>query len=184
VKRMLMLACAPVIILACGAALYGLAMELTNEGPVELGWKLPPGVAELASSRNRVHGFTSTFGYADLWYAGDANAFNAYLAEYARLKDLPLQLVIHPAPGSKLRQYVSEPRAHYDWELSVKWGISLQADRRDDKAEGYAVTLHLYLSDAITLDDISVPANITVQSGDEIEQFIAKHRGRQAAAKP
>jgi len=184
VKRMLMLACAPVIILACGAALYGLAMELTNEGPVELGWKLPPGVAELASSRNRVHGFTSTFGYADLWYAGDANAFNAYLAEYARLKDLPLQLVIHPAPGSKLRQYVSQPRVHYDWELSVRWGISLQLDRKDDKAEGYAVTLHLYLSDAITLDDISVPANVTVQSGDEIEQFIAKHRGRQGAAKP
>ena len=183
-KRTLMLACATVIILACGAAIYGLALKLPNEGPVELGWKFPAGVAELASSRNRVHGFMSTFGYADLWYAGDAKAFNAYLAEYARLKDLPLQLVIHPAPGSKLRQYVSEPRVHYDWELSIKWGISLQADRKDDKAEGFAVTLHLYLSDAITLDDISVPANVTVQSGDEIEQFIAQHRGRQGAAKP
>jgi len=34
VKRMLMLACATVIVLACGAAIYGLAMELPNEGPV------------------------------------------------------------------------------------------------------------------------------------------------------
>ena len=178
-KRMLMLACATVIILACGAAIYGLAMELPNEGPVELGWKFPAGVAELAGSRNRVHGFMSTFGYANLWYAGDAKAFNAYLAEYAKLKDLPLQLVIHPAPGSKLRQYVSEPRAHYDWELSVRWGMSLQADRKDDKAEGFAVTLHLYLSDAITLDDLSVPANVTVRSGGEIEQFAAQHPGAQ-----
>jgi len=192
VKRMLMLACATVIILACGVALYGLAMELPNEGPVELGWKFPAGVADLASSRNRVHGFMSTFGYADLWYVGDAKAFNAYLAEYAKFKDLLLELVIHPAPGSSLRQYVSEPRTHYDWELSVKWGIALQENRKDDRAEGhavttlrpegFAVTLHLFLSDAITLDDIVVPANVEVKSGGEIEQFVAKRRA--AKAKP
>ena len=62
---------ATVVVLACGAALYGLAMELPNEGPVDLGWKFPAGVADLASSRNRVHGFMSTFGYADLWYAAN-----------------------------------------------------------------------------------------------------------------
>jgi len=194
VKRTLMLACATAVVLACGAALYGLARELPNEGPVELGWKFPAGVADLASSRNRVHGFMSTFGYADLWYAGDAKTFNAYLAEYAKLKDLPLQLVIHPAPGSKLRQYVSEPRVHYDWELSIRWGIALREDPKDPKAEGhavttlrpegFAVTLHLYLSDAVTLDDIVVPAGVEVKSGGEIEQFAARHRARQGAAKP
>jgi len=173
---------ATVVVLACGAALYGLAMELPNEGPVELGWEFPAGIADLASSRNRVHGFMSTFGYADLWYAGDAKAFNAYLAEYARLKDLPLQLVIHPAPGSSLRQYVSEPRAHYDWELSVKWDVALREGPKDDKAGGFAVTLHLFLSDAVTLDDIVVPANVEVKSGGEIEKFVAKHQA--ANAKP
>jgi hypothetical protein len=191
-KKALLGLSATVVVLACAAALYGLAWELPNEGPVTVDWKLPPGVTELASSRNRVHGFMSTFGYADLWYAGDAKAFNAYLAEYARLKDLPLQLVIHPAPGSSLRQYVSQPRAHYDWELSVKWDVALREDPKDDKAEGravttlrpegFVVTLHLFLSDAVTLDDIVVPANVEVKSGGEIEQFVAKHGA--AKAKP
>jgi hypothetical protein len=191
-KKALLGLSAAVVVLACGAALYGLAMELPNEGPVTVDWRLPPGVTKLASSRNRVHGFMSTFGYADLWYAGDAKAFNAYLAEYAGLKALPLQLVIHPAPGSSLRRYVSQPRAHYDWELSVKWDVALREDPKDDKAEGravttlrpegFVVTLHLYLSDAVTLDDIVVPANVEVKSGGEIEQFVAKHGA--AKAKP
>jgi hypothetical protein len=37
---------AAIIVLACGAALDGLAMELPNEGPVAVDWELPPGEAD------------------------------------------------------------------------------------------------------------------------------------------
>ena len=91
-------------------------------------------------------------------------------------------------------QYVSECRAHYDWKLSIQWGIALREDPKDAKAEGpavtslrpegYAVTLHLFLSDAVTLADVAVPANVEVKSGGEIEHFVAQHKVSQGPAKP
>ena len=89
---------------------------------------------------------------------------------------------------------MSECRAHYDWKLSIQWGIALREDPEDAKAEGptvttlrpegYAVTLHLFLSDAVTLDDLAVIANVEVKSGGEIEQFVAQHKGSQGPARP
>lgn len=91
-------------------------------------------------------------------------------------------------------QYVSECRAHYDRKRSIQWGIALREDPKDAKAEGpaittlrpegYAVTLHLFLSDAVTLADVAVPANVEVKSGGEIEHFVAQHKGSQGPAKP
>jgi hypothetical protein len=186
VKQGICLLCAVGMVLACGALVYAVAMDLPNRGPVFITQDLPAGVSELVSSRDRVHGFTSGFGYADLWYAGDAAAFNQYLAQYAQLPKLPIILVISPAPGSKLREFVSQPREHYDWQLEVKWNqpIPLSENRTDRNAEGYAVILHVYLSDAITLDDIQVPAGVQVRSGGEIEQFVKQHQGEGIAGPP
>jgi len=79
------------------------------------------------------------------------------------------------------------------WKLSIQWGIAVREDPKDAKAEGpavttlrpegYAVTLHLFLSDAVTLADVAVPANVEVKSGGEIEHFVAQHKGSQGPAK-
>jgi len=45
-KKSLLGLFATVVVLACGAALYGFAWELPNEGPVAVDWELPPGGAD------------------------------------------------------------------------------------------------------------------------------------------
>jgi len=172
------------MILVFGSAVCAMSFILNSEGPVTFSgqmWsKLPPGVSELASSRNRVRG---VMGYGllvnnvDLWYAGDEKAFNQFLAQYARLQKLPLFFVVHPAPGSGLRKSgLLDLREHYDWRLAVSARESNTEYRNGD---GYAAVLHVYLSDAVTLDDIQVPAGLEVTSGGEIEQFVARHQSEQ-----
>jgi len=154
-------------VLAAGLPVHGLTTELATQGPLR-GWGWPAGVAELAGSRDRVKGHWSTFGHGSLYYAGDAKAFKVFLDRYARVKDFPARLVLHPATGQKGRRYVTQPSTHYDRALIIETGMAIEREKAKGEPAVPRATLHLYLSDSIGVEDLQVPLNVEVHSGGEI----------------
>ena len=178
-KRTRILVVSTIIVLALGSSVYGLRLTFPNDKPVVRQDRWPDGLAELASSRTRVRGYGHNFGCDAYYYAGDAKAFNAFLAEYAKLKGTPLQLVIHPGLGVKGRAAQTDPDVRFDWLLYVDAHM-LSEDAKKGPPPKCRPTLHLYLGDNIGLDEILVPLEVEVKSGGELEDFISEHTAKRS----
>ena len=157
----------------------------------------PEGTKELVNREGRISGYWSDgFGARtdSLFFAGDTDAFNEFVAQYAMLKDTPLTLVLHPGRGL--------PRSPWDKEIPFEWKVHIlhldpypaapeaatpvgELDIRSlivpEEARTDVVTVNLYLGGQVELDKVKVPLNVEVKSGGEIEQFIAAHQARQQA---
>ena len=135
----------------------------------------PQELLDLVNSDGRVAG--SWVNGADyFWYAGDTDAFNTFVKQYAELTQTPLSVVIHASRPSKRRAADKEPE--FDWSLvSVRrgWGVPLDPARPKDDP-GYVVTVHVWLGHQIELERMQIPPNIDVSSGGEIETFIESRR--------
>ncbi len=131
------------------------------------GW--PEGVVGLVNSQDRVWG--SWVNQGDFFYwSGDASALNKFLVQYAMLTDTPLAVVLHvgevPIAGTQNKPY--------DWMLGVNrrgWGEPLDPKRPKDQP-GYVVTVHVWLSDRITLKALKIPSGVDVRSAGDIEKFV------------
>jgi hypothetical protein len=163
------------IVLSCGTVVLGLGMNYPNDRPIPVQPEWPAGLGELANSAGRVNGYMVN---ANDWvfFAGDAKAFNAFLEPYAKLKDMPLVLVLHPGRG--LTGGLGEdPKTPYDWRLDIirrGWGADMP-DAYKNSSSQYVLTVHLMLGGNIRMDDLDVPLEIEVQSGHEIERFVITH---------
>jgi hypothetical protein len=111
------------------------------------------------------------------YYQGRAAAFDKFLESYSRLPDSPLVVVLHV--GVAPARVDQAPETRFDWELEVlRRGWCAPVDpRRPDGEPGYVVTVHLWLSDGITLDEIHVPKHVDVRSAGDLERFIERHQG-------
>jgi hypothetical protein len=179
VKRTRILVVSTITVLALGASIYGMRLTLPNDKPVVRQERWPAGVAELASSRNRVKSYGHNFGTDAYYYAGDAKAFNAFLGEYAKLKGIPLLLTIHPGLGVKGRAAQTDPDVRFDWLLYVDALMRIGVVRKDPPPKCHP-TLHLYLGDNIGLDEILVPLEVEVKSGGELEDFLSEHTAKRS----
>ena len=141
------------------------------------GEDLPPGPhlqpPSLIDRDNRVHGFRVNW-IDTHFYAGDTAAFNAFVADYAKLPNAKLRVVIHPGT---LR--AASPWDKQDRGLAADW--SLWIWNTDGRSE-YPTQVDLYLGSRITLKDLVIPNSIEVASGGEIERFIAARKPAAAAA--
>jgi len=136
----------------------------------------PAGLRELLNREGRVYGF---FVNANdfFFYLGDTEALNEFLAQYAKLKDTPLTLVLHSAQGKTGRLGYGEKKIQFDWEVKVLargWSPEAPPDPTTEKP-GYVVIVDLWLGGNIDLDKLKVPLNVKVKSRGEIEKFIGDH---------
>jgi hypothetical protein len=137
--------------------------------PAQNGW--PEGLVDLLNRDERVNGIwvnANDFFY----FAGDTEAFNECLEQYAALKNTPLRLILHPGVGMT-GGLGDEPDIPFEWEVkALRW--------HDEPIERSIVPtlviMELWLGGLVQLDKIKVPLNVEVISGGEIENFIAEHK--------
>jgi hypothetical protein len=179
VKKAFVLSLAAVIVLACGVSIFAMRFTMPNDKPVPRQDRWPAGLAELASSRNRVKSYGLNFGADAYYYAGDAKAFNAFVGEYAKLKGVALLLVIHPGLGTKGRAAQTDPDTRFDWLLFID-GLDTRPEAKKTGPGQFPATMHLYLGDNIGLDDLQVPLEVEVKAGIEIDDFVSGHTAKRS----
>jgi hypothetical protein len=184
-----------VVTLVCAAVAFGLSIEYPAGQPVA-GWPdWPAGLKDLVNSGGRVLGYSHD-AYDFLYYQGDTDRFNQFMAACAKLKDTPVTLVLHPGRGIAYWGGAPDKKVSCDWGLSAlvpfrvpdpKTGVErvynpLGGPPLPERAGNpkYMLQLDLWLGGDVQLKKIEVPANIEVKSGGEIEHFVAAHQKLQA----
>ena len=170
----------------CVATALGLGADHPADQPVggSSGW--PPALLDLVNSKGRVGGyFVNQFD--SFFFQGDAKAFAAWLERYTALPDTPLRLVLHPGRGDDRRPW-SKPddkRLPVDWQVDInnrQWTREAMEEKQPVKP-GHDVTVHVFLGGQVGLGDLDVPLGVEVQSGGEIEEFVAHHQAKQSLPK-
>jgi len=139
----------------------------------------PDGLKEIVNDKARVCGY---FVNASDWFyfKGDTKAFNAVVVAYAKLKDTPLKLVLHPGRRRAKAPWDEDEGTPCEWSIAVirrGWGAP---EARPDETGKYVVTLHLWLGGDVALDQIDVPLNVDAESGGEIDKFVVTHQAKQS----
>ena len=170
--------CAACLALAAAASpALGMGADHPNDRPVSHE-EWPEGLAELINTKARVCGF---FINASDWFyfKGDTKAFNAILVAYAKLKDTPLKLVLHPGRCRAKPPWDKGKGTPCEWSVAVirrGWGAP---KAKPGETDMYVVTMGLWLGGDVALDDLDVPLNVNVESSREIETFIVDHQAKQ-----
>lgn len=170
--------------LVCCTSALGLGADHRPGQPVHWSPEWPEGLRELLEPSDFVHGYfvnASDF----FFYAGDTEALNQFLQQYAALEDTPLTLVLHPGQGMVASPWAKDDRKPFDWELKVlRRDHPEAAEATDEDDSAYVVTVHLWLGGEVELEGVEVPLDVKVKSGGEIEEFIAAHEAKQKAKAP
>ncbi len=174
------------VVAGCAALALALGADHPADHPVggSSGW--PAGLLELLNSKGRVGGyFVNQFD--SFFFQGDPKAFGAWLQQYTTIPDTPLRLVLHPGRGNDSRPWSKpdEKRLPVDWRVDIsnrQWTREAIIDKKPVKP-GYDVTVHVFLGGQIGLEGLDVPLAVSVESGGEIEEFIAHHQAKQSLTK-
>ncbi|MFO8013015.1 MAG: hypothetical protein R6X20_06880 [Phycisphaerae bacterium] len=169
-------------IAAAAAPALGMGADHPNDRPVSHE-EWPDGLAEIINTKARVCGF---FINASDWFyfKGDTKAFNAVLAAYAKLKDTPLRLVLHPGRCLGKAPWDKGKGTPCEWSIAVTrrgWGAP---KAKPGETGNYVVTVNLWLGGDVALDGLDVPLNVDVASGREIETFVVHHQAKQSLDRP
>ena len=146
--------------------------------PQRQGWSAA--LVDLINDPARVDGYWFE-GNNHYYYAGDAKALNRFLEQYAGLPDTPLRLVLHPGRGQVPVNVPKWPKTQFDWQLTLinpptRSGIV----PRGYKPPPPAVAVEVYVGGTVGLADLDVPLAVNIESGGEIEEFIAHHQAKQS----
>ena len=151
--------------------------EFHGPGPMPVSGGWPPGLAEVVNSDTRFAGLT---GFADVWayYAGDTKALNAFLAQYARLSDTRLLVVLHTGRSSvNMKRFGGADEAKdADWVLLISEYYKGRENASAFEGRKALTTLDVYLGGHVNLKVLDVPAIVDLRSGGEIEAFVKKHQ--------
>ncbi len=168
--------------LMCGQA-FGLGADHPKGRPVSVDdW--PQGLATLVNEENRVHGFfvnaNDTF-----FFVGSTEMLNGFLTGCAALEDTPASLVLHPGTvvaSSPWKRSKDKKPIPCQWRIDImRRGWHPSAPMREGAPKnnpGYVVKVHAWLDGNVKLDGLKVPEQIAVESGGEIEKFVAEHAAR------
>jgi hypothetical protein len=157
----------------------GLGADHPNDRPVShKEW--PDGLAEIINGTNiRICGF---FINASDWFyfKGNTEVFNTVLAAYAKLKNTPLRLVLHPGRCLGKAPWDKGKGTPCEWSIAVirrGWGAP---KAKPGETGNYVVTMNLWLGGDVALNGLDVPLNVDVESGREIETFVVDHQAKQS----
>ncbi|MCX5677160.1 MAG: hypothetical protein NTX87_19400 [Planctomycetota bacterium] len=170
----------------CAVIALALVEDLPKGQPVgewykTSGW--PEGLKDLVNIDGRVSCSYSP-SHDFFTFRVDAKAFTKFLERYAKLKDTPLRLIIHPGRGES-PTWPGSKGAPIDWSLvtqSRAWREIGETGKKPTP-RGYNITVDLYLGGNIDLKDLEVPLEIEVQSSGEIEKFIITHDAQRQLVK-
>ena len=174
------------VLVAAGWVTIALAMGANHPKGQPVGgtdaW--PAGLKELVNIDARTGGY---FVNSDdvFYFRGDAKAFTKFLEQYAKLQDTPLRLILHPGRGMSATPWNDPKPEPIDWSLTTQdraWREIGETGKKPAK-RGYDVTVHLYLSGNIDLQNLEVPLEIEVQSSGEMEKFIITHDAQRQLVK-
>jgi hypothetical protein len=111
-------------------------------------------------------------------FVGDTDAFNDVVKQYAKLTDTPLTLTLYAGRGvARSLQDDKGSGIAFDWQIRIVrtgWMSREPAER----GKPPTVMLQLWLGGDVELDKVKVPPNVEVQSGGEIERFVAAHEAK------
>ena len=138
------------------------------------GW--PEGLVHLVNRPGRVGGFFVNANDYFL-YAGDTRALNDFLAEYGRLKQTPLSVVLRTEAAPMTDgPWDKEGQTHTDWRLSVLRRGGAPDAPHDPKAPrdrpGYVLIVDVWLGETIKGEEVKVPAGVEVRYGAELSLVI------------
>jgi hypothetical protein len=183
-RKMPAVLAALVALAGCAAIALALGSDHPKGRPVGGTSEWPEGLKELVNIDARVDGY---FVNSDdvFYFRGDAKAFTKFLEEYAKLKDTPLRLVLHPGRGMSTKPWTDSKAEPIDWSLTTQDRAWRQIGETGKKPtqRGYDITVHLYLGGNISLAKLEVPLEIAVESGGEIEKFVIVHDAQRLLVK-
>jgi hypothetical protein len=162
--------------------LLALGADHRADRPVKTdGW--PAGLAEIVNADNRVHGYFVN--WQDVFFfRGDTGALNAFMDKCAKLPGTMLKIVIHPGKLEVKSPWDKAPRdIAANWQLYTTPFERQQLENDHVKPGPFVSREDEWLGETLKLADIKIPANVTVESGGEIEAFV-KNRATTQPAKP
>jgi hypothetical protein len=153
--------------------LFGMGGDYPQGKPVTPQPDWPAGLAGMINTENRTVGWYVNAN--DFFaYTGNTETLNAFLAQFAALKAANAKVVLHAGKG-QLGEFESKDNGikTLDWRLDIiRWA-------RPPEKPG--MTVHVWLGGNVNLDALKMPGDVTVESGQEIEKFVAAHAQTQKA---
>jgi hypothetical protein len=197
---MLLMVCCLLLVLSANHAL-ALAIEWDYSATDKIEVKGHDGlpttaVLEALNFPGRVYGFHNEslgwMGMGGTWdtiyWRGTTKDVNRFLEMYAIATIKPLTVVIHigqptfsPKSDNRLIEVpgankTPAPDRHYDWSLVYHLA---EAGERLQPVPDETISVDVWIGGGVQLDELKVPANITVQNGGELEKFIERHKSSQ-----
>ena len=130
-----------------------------------------------ANGKHCVHGYDGNLGQVGVYYAGDASAFNETIRGAGRSETeeafrppyASKTVILHPGPMVVPEYVAKNDNISADW-LITTW----RGDHRGQS--GWHMQVDVWLGGRIKLDALQIPEDFTVESGREIEDFVARRK--------
>ena len=88
-----------------------------------------------------------------------------------------MAVILHVGSKPMTGSLGGEQKTPYQWQLEIirrGWGVALDP-RLPPNEPGYVASIHIWLNDEITLENLEIPKHLAVRSANDIERFIQKH---------
>lgn len=119
----------------------------------------------------RVHGFWVNSSDT-LFYQGDAEKLNKMLQSIAAESCVELTVILHPVVGLAESPWSKKPVAKTDWSVMI-------GDGSVDKNPTH-FRVDVWLGNGLSLQDLELPPQASIEDGGEIERFIRKHHSNKS----
>lgn len=143
-------------------------------------WLIPFSKERIAATgKYCVHGYDGNLGSVGKYFAGDAAAFNQEVLTIGKAKDgfgmettfATRTVILHPGPKVVPRHI--EPKS----DITTDWLVTTWRGSRSGRS-GLHVQVDVWVGGRIKLDELQIPADFTVESGREIEEFVERFKSK------
>ena len=94
------------------------------------------------------------------------------------LENVDVKVVLHAGKGQAKSPWSKAPVCDTDWAVSFSDPIPKEIAERENLpvSKAHQVTVDIWIGGEIDLGQLELPANLELQSGNEIEEFIRKYK--------
>ena len=172
---MLRLVAAIALVLVSASNGWSFGLETFGNDPLsDANYADWPNVTPVVNDAHRVYQ-SWVNGNEDLYFVGDSVALNSALKNFAAIKADRLTIVLRPGPGSG-QSFHNKKSFRFNWNLHLLGGVSRMMAKKDLGSNIWDPTpnLHVYVGDAIKLDEIRIPEGVDVLEISDLQKRYAK----------
>jgi hypothetical protein len=151
------------VLLLAASNVWGLGQEhVGNEPLADANYTNWPNVMPVINDTHRVyHRWVN--GNEHFFFKGDTLALNTVLKKFAAIEADRLTVVLRPAPG-KTSSFLKDRTFTFNWNLHLLGGIAKHMSTLEFGSNIWDPNpyLHVYVGDAIKLDEIEIPEGVKV----------------------